>query len=657
MTSHKILSIDIETYSGIDIENGSYRYSESDDFEILLLGYAWDDGPVETVDICQGEKVPADVISALTDPNIEKHAFNANFERICLSRFLGYPKDKFIPANLGWWCTKIHAAMLGLPGSLKEVAKALNLSEQKDEAGTLLINYFCKPCRATKANCGRTRNYPIHDPDKWNLFKKYNKQDVATERAISHELSRLYPASSEAMSQEKENYSQDQNINDYGVLIDLPMVKTIIDYNEVMIARLTQRAKDVTGLDNPNSMLQLKQWLHTQGVNADQLTKATIPNIVADTGSADVKEVLEIRQQLGKTSVTKYERMRDAACQDSRVRGTLQFYGARTGRWAGRIIQPQNLPQNHYDEIDELRTLVTKREWPYLEMMYDNMSDVFSQLIRTAIIAPEGCILSVADYRSIEARVIAWVAHETWAETEFQGAGNIYEATAAMMFGVSAESCRKGHENAAYRQRGKVATLACGYGGGPEAMARMDIKHQIDPNEYPSLVAKWRKANPHIVALWSKVETATRQAMTEGIRTKIDQIYFEYKDGSLFITLPSGRVISYYKARIDEDDTIRYWGTDVKGWVELHTWGGKLVENIVQSIARDCLMQAILRLRENNYHIVTHVHDEIITEIREDGSDGHSLQEHQDLMTHPLNWASGLYLPTEGYTTKFYKKD
>ena len=373
MRSEMILSLDLETFSSVNIENGVYKYSESDDFQILLMSYAWNDGPVQTVSFLQGETIPDAVIAALYNESIEKHAFNASFERVCLSRYLGLSRGEFIPASTNWWCTKVHAAMLGLPGSLKEVAKALDLSEQKDEAGTLLINYFCKPCKATKANCGRTRNYPNHDPEKWDLFMKYNKQDVETERAISHELFRQYPASEDALYQEKVNYWADQQINDRGVLIDLPMVNTIIDYNETMLAQLTQRAKDITGLENPNSMMQLKKWLHTQGVSADQLTKATIPAIVAETGSADVKEVLGIRQQLGKTSVTKYERMRDAACQDSRVRGTLQFYGARTGRWAGRIIQPQNLPQNHYEEIDELRKLVTKSNWQYLEMMYDNM--------------------------------------------------------------------------------------------------------------------------------------------------------------------------------------------------------------------------------------------------------------------------------------------
>lgn len=649
MTS-RILSIDIETYSDVDIDNGVYRYVDSPAFEILLFAYAFDNEEVKIIDVAREEKLPADVLSALTDSKVEKHAFNASFERVCIRKF--YKLDLKIDQ---WWCTKVHAAMYGLPGSLKDVAKVLRLDEQKDTAGTLLINYFSKPCRPTASNGMRLRNLPEHDPDKWALFAKYCKQDVATERAISNFLDTHYI---KYLAEEKQFYWDDQKINDTGIGINMDLVNSIINYNNKYRTDLLKRSNDLTGLDNSNSLTQLKPWLQSKGVSCTQITKDTIDDLSSATNDPTVKEVLRIRSELSKTSVTKYERMAQAVCSDGRVHGALQFYGAnRTGRFAGRIIQVQNFPQNHMAELDEVRNLVKAKDWDYLEMMYDDIQDVFKQLLRTALIPSEGNTFIVADYSAIEARITAWFAHEEWAEKVFHEDGKIYERTASQMFGVPMDKITK-----ELRQRGKVAVLACGYGGGAKAMENMDIKHRIPVEEYPELVNAWRKANPHIVAMWSKIEQAAKKVISEGGIARMERIKFKYAHNNLFIQLPSSRWLTYFDCHLNDNGTIEYYGSDTKGWSKQTTWGGKLFENIVQATARDCLVYAIHRVESFGFKIVMHVHDEIIAEssIDEAAIDeitGLGVEGLKDLMSVSNGWDEGLWLPAAGYQTPYYRKD
>ncbi len=605
------------------------------------------------VEISKGEDLPAKVLSALTDPDVEKWAFNASFERICIGKYFNLDLDRN-----QWYCTQTLAQMYGLPASLDQVAKVLELEEQKDTAGKFLINYFSKPCKPTKANQGRTRNYWHHDEGKWALFVKYCKQDVATERAIHRYLESHY---TKKLDSEWENYHVSEAINDRGVLIDTDLCLAVVEYNNTARTELLARMNELTGLDNSNSLTQLKPWLESRGVTVSSITKDTLPVMMEETDDPDVKEVLRIRKALSLTSVTKYQKMLDAVCSDGRVHGIFKFYGAnRTGRFAGRIIQPQNYPRNYMHELDAVRRLVKAREWDWLESEYD-IQDVFKQLLRTAIVAPEGCLLSVADYSAIEARVIAWLAHETWAEEEFHGRGKIYEATAAQMFGVPIETIRKGAENYELRQRGKVATLACGYGGGPAAMEAMDVGHKIDPEEYPELVQKWRDANPNICRLWTKYGNAAKRAICNLETVKAEAVTFRYKYGCLFVQLPSKRWLTYYQTKYEDDighGDITYAGTDnTAKMIRLKTWGGKITENIVQAVARDCLTDSLKALNDAGFRVIAHIHDEIICEVPADKAEEY-LKRQSELMSQGNGvWDDGLYHPAPGYLTPYYLKD
>lgn len=661
----RVLSIDLETYSDNDIREGVYKYSDSPNFEILLFAYAYDHDEVQVIDLAMGETIPPKLIADLQNPLIEKHAYNASFERVCLTRYLRrhgiLRADEWLDPYQ-WWCDAVHASMYGLPRSLKDVAAVLKLDEQKDKAGPMLINYFAKPCKPTKVNGGRMRNYWYHDKEKWALFKKYNKQDVVTERAIADYLDEHYDKN---LKLEKQNYAVNEIVNDNGILIDTELCEAIVEYNTDYLARQLAWSKRITGLENPNSLSQLKPWLVAQGLPDTPITKTTLPELIKAAPTEEVREVLRIRQRLSATSVTKYQRMLDACCSDGRVHGVLQFYGAnRTGRYAGRIIQTQNFPKNHVplDELDAVRTMVKNREWDQVECLYDDIQDLFKQLLRTALIAPEGYVLSVADYSAIEARVSAWMAHETWAEKEFHGKGKIYEATAAQMFGVPIETIAKGRENYDLRQRGKVASLACGYGGAAGAMAAMDVGHKIDPDHYPGLVQKWRKANPNIVRYWSLIEDACICAMQSKQVIEMENLAFKYRNGCLFIRLPSGRWLTYYDTKI-VDGQISYMGTDAKGWIRLRTFGGKLTENVVQATARDCLADSVRQLVEAGMKPIFHVHDEIICEIPAENCD-FRCQMQQNIMTRGAEWERAfggsqydLYHPAPGFTTKYYLKD
>ncbi len=643
--------MDIETYSDIDISNGVYRYVDSPFFQILLVSYAFDDEDVVTVDLACGEELPHSLLTALQDPDVEIHAFNAGFERICLSKYLGLDRP-LSPDN--WWDTQVHAAMYGLPASLKDVAKVLGLAEQKDSAGTYLINFFSKPCKATKANGMRERNLPVHDMAKWDLYKKYNKQDVVTERAISRYLSEHYTKDLES---EKYNYRVNERINDNGIMIDTDLCRAIIEYNTTELQRQLDRAKAITHLENPNSLQQLRGWLASRGIHATAITKDSLPEIIKATDDAEVIEVLTIRQNLSKTSVTKYQTMLDAVCSDGRVHGVFKFYGAsRTGRFSGKIIQPQNYPRNYMEELDAVRDLVKKRDWAYLEMAYDDIQDIFKQLLRTALIAPQGKVITIADYSAIEARVIAWLAHEKWAEDVFHGDGKIYEATASQMFGVPIERIKKGNPEYALRQKGKTAVLGLGYGGGKNALINMGaLKSGLTEEELPDLVTRWRNANPHIVGFWRKIEQAARGCIEFGVDVVHEAFTFRYRDGNMFVRLPSGRWLTYYSVQISEEDGITYCGNDAKGWCRLKTFGGKLVENIVQAVARDLLCDSLGRLDTAGIKVIGHIHDEILCETDNDPAQLIRLKGFMQMNNG--SWDAGLFHPAAGFQTPYYLKD
>lgn len=663
----RVLSIDLETFSDVDIKLGVYRYVDTPNFDILLCGFAFDDEEVTVVDMASGEALPREFIEALYDPNVEKHAFNATFERVCLSKYLNKEFGKFLSPE-GWWCTQKHSAMFGLPASLKDVAKVLELDEQKDTAGKMLINYFSKPCKKARSlfSEASNRHYPDDDPEKWKLFKSYNAQDVRTERGISHYLDAHYPP---VPLEEKKNYWINEKVNDRGVLIDKDLCTSILDYNEIFTQRQIKRYQELTGLENPKSLVSLKNWLIKCGMEVDSITKDTLPVLIENAPNEAIKEALRVRQNLSKTSITKYATMLNAMCSDGRVHGVMNYYGAnRTGRFAGRLIQTQNLPRNSMKELDEVRTLVKKHDWDYLEMMYDDIQDVFKQLIRTAIIAPEGYTLSVADYSAIEARVIAWLAGETETQKIFapDGSQKIYESTAARMFHVPIETIAKGKENYPLRQRGKVATLALGYGGGVGAMRRMDVTHMMDnetDDEVQGLVTKWRQSNPHIVKFWRDVEDSAKNCIVTGEDVHLRQFTFRYDGHNMLVQLPSGRWLTYYNARIDRKTRqILYAGTETNKWSNnLKTYGGKLVENLVQATARDCLCGSITALDEAGFRIIFHVHDEIICEVPDiDDPDGKNryLKTQEQLMTQNIGtWDKGIYHPAPGYSSHYYLKD
>lgn len=649
----KVLGIDIETYSSVDISKcGLYKYAESEDFTILLFAYTCDDKPVQVVDFASGETLPERIFQALTDPNILKTAFNASFERICIGRYYGID----LPIEQ-WECTMVRSAMLGLPLSLAQVGKVLNLEDQKMTEGKALIKYFSCPCKPTKVNGGRTRNLPEHAPDKWDMFKRYCIRDVEVEQAIRNKTKSFF-----IPDPEKELYVIDQRINDRGVLVDMNLVKYAIQMDTLYKGRLNTEAAELSGLANPNSVAQLKEWLEKETRSeVTTLNKKDIPDLLKAAGSDVVERMLRIRQEMGKTSTKKYEAMEKAACIDDRVRGLLQFYGAnRTGRWAGRLVQVQNLPQNHIEDLDFARTLVKDGDLDMVEMMYGNVPDTLSQLIRTAFIAKPGYTFIVCDFSAIEARVIAWLAGEQWRLDVFRTHGKIYEASASMMFHVPVEEITKTDPR---RQKGKIAELALGYQGGVGAMKTMGgEKMGLSEAEMQEIVTHWRKANPTIVSLWDKVQEAATVCINTKTTTTIGHgIYFCMKFGALLIQLPSGRCLSYPRPYIGENrfgsKSICYEGLSqtTKQWGKQETYGGKLVENIVQAIARDCLALTILRLEKAGYPIVFHVHDEVIIEARKDGSQ--TLEAVKEVFKQPITWAKDLPLKGDGYLTDYYLKD
>lgn len=643
------LSIDLETFSSqLLAKTGVYRYVESPDFEILLFAYSVDGGPVQQIDLACGEKIPSEVLFALEDDKVTKWAFNANFERICLSRFLGYPTGDYLEPD-SWKCSMVWAAYMGLPLSLEGVGAVLGLKKQKLTEGKDLIKYFCQPCAPTKSNGQRTRNLPEHAPDKWLAFKRYNIRDVETEMSIQARLSK-YPVPDSVW----EEYHLDQEINDRGVGLDMELVRQAIQMDGRSRSELTQAMKELTSLDNPNSVQQMKQWLADNGVETDTLGKKAVAELLK-TAPPELQKVLTLRQQLAKSSVKKYQAMETAVCADGRARGMFQFYGAnRTGRWAGRIIQMQNLPQNHLDDLTEARGLVRVGDFDALEILYEDVPDTLSQLIRTAFVPQENRKFIVADFYAIEARVIAWLAGEKWRQDVFAEGKDIYCASASQMFGVPVE---KHGVNGHLRQKGKIAELALGYGGSVGALKAMGaLEIGLQEDELAALVSAWRQANPKIVQFWWAVDRAVMDAVTRKTTTKTHGIIFSARNGMLFITLPSGRSLAYVKPKIGENrfggDCITYEGVGgTKKWERLDSYGPKFVENIVQATSRDILCYAMQTLRCCS--IVMHIHDEVVIE----ADRRMSLQAVCDQMGRTPPWAKGLQLRADGYETDFYKKD
>ena len=643
------LSIDLETYSDQPLaKTGVYRYVESPNFEILLFAYSVDGGSVQQIDLACGEKIPSEILSALEDETVTKWAFNANFERICLSRFLGYPTGDYLEPG-SWKCSMIWAAYMGLPLSLEGVGAVLGLEKQKLTEGKDLIKYFCQPCAPTKSNGQRTRNLPKHSPDKWLAFKKYNIRDVETEMSIQARLLK-YPVPDSVWKE----YHLDQEINDRGVGLDMELVRQAIQMDGRSRSELTQAMKELTSLDNPNSVQQMKQWLADNGVETDTLGKKAVAELLK-TAPPELQKVLTLRQQLAKSSVKKYQAMETAVCADGRARGMFQFYGAnRTGPRAGRIIQMQNLPQNHLDDLSEARGLVRAGNFDALEMLYEDVPDTLSQLIRTAFVPQENRKFIVADFSAIEARVIAWLAGEKWRQDVFAEGKDIYCASASQMFGVPVE---KHGVNGHLRQKGKIAELALGYGGSVGALKAMGaLEMGLQEDELPALVSAWRQANPKIAQFWWAVDRAVMDAVTRKTTTKTHGIIFSARNGMLFITLPSGRSLAYVKPKIGTNkfggDCITYEGVGgTKKWERLDSYGPKFVENIVQATSRDILCYAMRTLRCCS--IVMHIHDEVVIE----ADRRMSLQAVCEQMGRTPPWAKGLRLRADGYETDFYKKD
>jgi DNA polymerase len=647
------LAIDVETYSSVDIKtSGAYKYCEASDFQIMLFAYAFNDEEVQIVDFMNEETLPNRVVEALNDSNIIKTAFNANFERSAIEADMYYiycPPEE-------WQCTMIKALTMGLPGSLDMVGKAMHLDEdkQKMKEGKALIQYFCKPCKPTKTNGGRTRNFPEHDPEKWETFKLYCKQDVEAERDIRNKLSKYQTTDSE-----QRLWELDQKINDRGVGTDLVIIEKAIECDVAFSEKLKIEATKITGLSNPNSPAQLKKWLSERvGFEVTSLTKDSVPELIENAKDNNVIRLLELRQLMSKTSIKKYQTMQNARCEDGRVRGLLQFYGAnRTGRWAGRLVQVQNLPQNHLPDLDDARNLVKTGQFDEIEFLYDSVPDTLSQLIRTAFIPREGNRFMVADFSAIEARVIAWLAGEKWRLDVFNTHGKIYEASAAQMFKVPIESVTKGSD---LRQKGKIAELALGYGGSVGALTSMDKNKSIPEEELPDLVKSWRNANTNITKFWWDCDKAAKKAITE--KTTVCMQYglkFIYDPGVLFIQLPSGRKLSYVRPKIEDGQygkpIITYEGMEQtsKQWTTLDTYGPKLVENIVQAVARDCLAEAMFKVEKAGYPIVMHVHDEIIMDVPKDFG---SMEEINNIFGESLDWAPELPLGADGYECSYYMK-
>ena len=645
----KTLSIDIETYSDVPLpKTGVYRYCESPNFEILLFAYSIDSAPVQVVDLACGERIPDEIISALEDESVIKWAFNASFERICLSRFLGYPTSEYLNPE-SWRCSMIWSATMGLPLSLEGVAAVLGLEKQKLTEGKDLIKYFCQPCTPTKSNGQRTRNYPYHAPDKWSAFKKYNIRDVETEMGIQHML-RKFPVPESVWDE----YHLDQEINDRGVLLDRELVQQAIRMDTRSREELTSAMKELTNLDNPNSVAQMKTWLSEHGLATDSLDKKAVAELMK-TAPPELTHVLSLRQQLAKSSVRKYQAMETTVCADGRARGMFQFYGAnRTGRFSGRHIQLQNLPQNHLPDLANARALVRSGDFDAVSLLYEDVPDTLSQLIRTAFIPREGTHFLVADFSAIEARVIAWFAGESWRQKVFAKGGDIYCASASQMFKVPVE---KHGINGHLRQKGKIAELALGYGGSVGALKAMGaLDMGLSENELPGLVDAWRQSNPNIVKFWWDIDHAVMEAVKYKHTTESYGLIFSCRSGMLFITLPSGRKLAYVKPRIGTNkfggSCITYEGIgSTKKWERLESYGPKFVENIVQATARDILLYAMKTLR--NCSIVMHIHDELVIE----ADPRMSLEAVCEQMDRTPPWAKGLLLRADGYVTPFYKKD
>ena len=660
------LNIDIETYSSIDIQKcGMYKYAQSPDFEVLLFAYAEDFGEARVIDLKQGEKIPDRILIALFDEQVIKHAYNAAFEWYCLCRYLSVKNpDRWLKQ---WRCTMVHGLYCGYTAGLEAAGKALGLPEDKRKASTgkALIKIFCTPCIPSKANGNRTRTLPWHEPEKWELFKMYNSQDVVTEMEIEKRLIN-FPVPQEIQAQ----WITDMRINALGVELDTKLIEGALYLAETETARLIKEAQALTGLENPNSNQQLMEWLERGGVHTEDLQKQTVSDLLKTPLPADVHRILEIRQELSKTSNKKYNAMEACKCGDGRARGLLQFYGAnRTGRWGGRFIQPQNLPRTYIsgDMLPFARELVKNKKTDNLKMVFGSVQDTLSQLIRTALVAKDGFVFVDADFSAIEARVIAWLAGEQWRLDVFNSHGKIYEASASQMFGVPIERIKKGNPEYALRQKGKVAELALGYQGSAGALINMGaLKMGLSEEELPDIVSRWRASNKRIVDLWYKVQGAAIQAIQTGRPAAVNGIVFSREADMannldfLTVTLPSGRKLYYAKPHLGVNrwgsESIHYFGMDqtTKKWGSVDTYGGKLVENIVQAIARDCLADKIEALMASGFHIVFHVHDEVVIEVPERDAD---LETVCRIMRTPIPWAPGLPLNADGYISKFFKKD
>ena len=660
----KELSIDLEAYSDIDIQKcGAYKYAESDNFEILLFGVSVDGSPVKVYDLACGDAVPEEILAALSDENVTKWAFNAAFERICLSNwlkrhhpehFLGYsipedPASKYLNPE-SWKCTMIWSAYMGLPLSLEGVGAVLKLQDQKLKEGKDLIRYFCTPCKPTKSNGGRSRNLPQHDSEKWIRFKEYNRRDVEVEMAIKKRLVK-YPVPDFVWDE----YHLDQEINDRGIALNMTVVENAIAFDERSKKELTAAMQDITNLDNPNSVQQVKEWLSDNGVETESLDKKAVKELIKTTDEQSVQDALILRQQLAKSSVKKYQAMQNAVCRDGRAHGMFQFYGAnRSGRWAGRLIQLQNLPQNHLPDLEQARQYVLDGEYDMLDLLYDSVPAVLSELIRTAFVPRPGYKFIVSDFSAIEARVLAFLAGETWRSKVFAEGKDIYCASASQMFGVPVE---KHGVNSHLRQKGKIAELALGYGGSVGALKSMGaLEMGLSEDELQPLVTSWRESNPMITAFWWDVDRAVKKTVTERVKTEVRGIKFFYKSGMLFIQLPSGRRLAYVKPRIGTNqfggESVTYEGVgSTKKWERIESYGPKFVENIVQAISRDILCYAMKPLR--HCFIVGHVHDELIIECdpRVD------LKAVCEQMGRSPDWMPDILLRADGYETQFYKKD
>ena len=654
MNKIKTLSIDLETRSSIDISKaGVYKYAESPDFNILLFGVSVNGGPVIVYDLACGDVIPDEILAALSDPGIIKWAYNASFERVCISIWLRriYPQffngDYLDPSS--WKCSMVWAAYNGLPFGLERVGAALGFEQQKLKEGKDLIRYFCNPCKPTKTNGGRTWNLPEHAPEKWELFKKYNQRDVEVEIQIQERL-KNYPVPDFIWDE----YHHDQVINDRGIMIDRELVEQAIKIDEISNADLTTQMQKLTDLENPNSVMQLKGFLSEKGIEAESLGKKDVAEMIK-TAPPELAEILQLRLQLAKSSVKKYQAMQHAACDDDRCRGMFQFYGAsRSGRWAGRLIQLQNLPQNHLPDLKQARALVKAGDYEMVKMLYGNVPQILSELIRTAFIPAPGYRFIVSDFSAIEARVLSYLAGETWRSDVFKNNGDIYCASASQMFGVPVE---KHGVNGHLRQKGKIAELALGYGGSVGALKAMGaLDMGLSEDELQPLVSMWRESNPRIVQYWWKVDTAVKTAIKEHVLTQVGSVRFFWKSGMLFIELPSGRRLAYVKPRIGENkfggESITYMGTDAqKKWNRIESYGPKFTENIVQAISRDILAYAMNTLKD--YRIVGHVHDEVIIEAPAEVS----MNDVCELMGQTPSWVPGLLLRADGYECDFYRKD